>query len=229
VELPAAGAGFSGGVLYQPTVSGEFGFLLDQPLDVSVYDSSGALVDPVGSARGDADLCPQIDHVLVYALSDAETYTLVLASATSSSPVLIAEYLGEEASCEVSCEPLTLVASRTYRPAAWEDAELTLDHDIVFELPKRLVVTKGNAGLGLSVLTVSAEGNDVVCRYRGNGRKRYVFQNCSDGTRPGDDVEADFLALHVKRGGNDGPRQRTTVELTIQPECDGDHDHHEGE
>jgi hypothetical protein len=227
VELPAAGAGFAGAVLYQPTAAGEFGFLFDQSLDVALYDSSGALVAPVGSAPGEAELCPQINHVVVHALSDAETYTLALASATQASPALNIEYLGQEASCDEACEPITLVASRTYQPAAWEDAVLILDHHIVFEIPQRLVVTEGKAGFGLARLTVSAEGLDVVCRYRGNGHKRYVFQSCSNGAVAGDDIEAESLHLRVKRGGNAGPNQRTTVELTIQPECEDHHEHEE--
>jgi hypothetical protein len=228
VELPAAGTGFAGAVLYQPSTAGEYGFLFNQALDVAVYDGTGSLVAPVGTAPGDEAICPEIDYVTVYALSGGgTTYTIALGSATEASPVVIAEYLGQEASCEEACEPLTLVASRTYHPAAWEDAELTLDHHVVFELPKRIVVTEGSAGLGLAQLTVSAEGEEVVCRYRGNGFKRYVFQSCSNGAEAGDDIEAEYLKLHVKRGL---PAQRTTVELTIQPECEGDHEHeHEGE
>jgi hypothetical protein len=230
VELPAAGSGFAGAVLVQPTAAGEFGFLLDQPMEVTLYDSSGAQVDPVGSTPGDAGICPQLNHIVVYALSDTETYTLALGSATASSPLLVAEYLGAEANCEVSCDPLTLVASRSYHPAAWQDAELTLDHEVVFELPRKLVVSEGKAGSGLALMTISAEGHEVVCRYRGNGRKRYVFQKCDNGAVPGDDMEADFLTLHVKRGVNTGPEQRTTVEVTLQPECEGGHEHdHEEE
>jgi hypothetical protein len=222
VELPASGSGFAGAVLYQPSTPGEYGILFDQTLDVAVYDEVGALVTPVGTAPGDEAICPELDYVTVYALSGGgATYTIALGSATDSSPVLIAEYLGAEASCEEACEPFTLVASRTYDPPAWEDAELTLDHHVVFELPQKLVVTEGKAGFGLTTLTVSADGEDVVCRYRGNGHKRYVFESCDNGAQAGDDIEAEYLKLHVKKGK---PNQKTTVELTIQPECDHDHE-----
>jgi hypothetical protein len=224
ITLPTDGAGFSGAVLFQPTVPGEFGFMLDAGRPLEVRDSAGNLLTPVGTAPSDPALCSLIAQVHVYALLDTETYTLVFPSTGDDTVQLITEYLGAEASCEVACEPFTLQASRTYRPAAWSDGELSFDEHVVFELPKRLVVTQGNAGNFLAQLSYWHDGEEVVCDYRGNGRKRYVLECCSNGAVAGQDVEADALRLHVQRGANNGPNQTTAIEVTIQPEC-VPHDH----
>jgi hypothetical protein len=224
MTLGAQAQGFQGAVLYQPTVTGEFAFLTDGAAAVSVFDGAGSPVTSVGVAPGDGALCAEIGQVAVFALSDTETYTLVMGSEADVDPTVVVEYLGAEASCEEPCEPLTLTAARSYGPPSWVDDERVLEHHIVFELPTTIPVVEGRAGSGLVLFSFANEVEEVDCRYRGRGRRGFVFHDCSNGAQPGDDVEAEYLKLRVARGGNTGRGKTTAVELTIQPECDHHHE-----
>lgn len=240
VQLPGGAAPYEGAVLYQPAVSGQFAFFVTPETALVVYDSAGQVVAPVGDAPVDPALCAAMDHVSVLVLSDAETYTVVLGPSASPSPSVIVEYLGE-GGCE-SCEHVHLVAAKNYGPPpSWENAVVSLEHPITFEIPAEIPVTEGNAGNHWAHLRFRLGSGPVVrCSYRGGASvphpstpaqlalaARYVFFGCNNGMAAGDDAEADWFKLRVLHGGNACFGGRTEVELEIEDEACHGHEHEE--
>lgn len=97
---------------------------------------------------------------------------------------------------------------------------------IDFQIPAALPVTQGKSGwdwdkAALTFRTTS--GRDVECRYRGNGSPgkkgvpiggdKYLFERCSDGSKPGQTKRADWFELQLDDGHPGwGPTQ---VELRL--------------
>ncbi len=113
---------------------------------------------------------------------------------------------------------LTLVASRSYKPAKWQDAEAGKTS---FILPSRLPITSGGADKRKVQLTyVKADGKKVTCSYQGVKDKNrldfpfYNFLKCSNGLLPGDRANASSLTLHIDSG--DKKDGQTVVTLTLK-------------
>ena len=116
----------------------------------------------------------------------------------------------------------TLVASRSYSPSAWIDADYTANDKVGFFVPSELPVTEGDAGglwAWLSFIRTE-EGDLVTCRYRGDDTgTAYAFARCTgedDGTVQvvaGDLVSVTALNLHVQSGCNECGT--TQVELNL--------------
>jgi len=118
----------------------------------------------------------------------------------------------------------TLVASRSYSPSAWTDADYTVNGRVGFFVPAELPVTEGDAGSGWAWLTFTRfeEGDLVTCRYRGNDTgTAYAFARCTgedDGTVPvvaGDMVSVSTLNLHVHSGCNECGTTRVELSLDL--------------
>lgn len=115
-------------------------------------------------------------------------------------------------------------------------AATTTSQPTAVELPAYIPVTNGNAGNGLTRLTLgAADGSTVVCNYRGGATLehptddlefarglRYVFESCSDGHQPGESIEGTSFALEIVSGDPLHPAGTTEVELTLgEGECEG--------
>lgn len=118
----------------------------------------------------------------------------------------------------------TLVASRSYSPSTWTDAEYPVDERVGFFVPEELPVTAGDAGHQWAwlVFTRYEEGDLVTCRYRGNDTgSAYAFVRCTgedDGTLPvesGELVSASTLRLHVHNGCNECGTTQVELDLDI--------------
>ena len=89
-----------------------------------------------------------------------------------------------------------------------DDDERCLCRPIEFEVPAALTLTRGNAGRHRAALRFRKDtGAEVECRYKGErlgGRSgnsengwQYVFERCSDGSRAGAALRADWFALEL--------------------------------
>lgn len=222
VALPASGAEFLGQVLYQPPATGAFAFLLNPDLGVEIYDSSGALVPPVGEQLVAPQVCGQLSTAVVYQLDETETYNVVAGPAPTASYLAIVEYLGTAPSCD-ECEHVDLTASLSRHPRSREDASVVLEHEVLFEIPEEIPVTEGIAAGSRATLKFSHAGDWSRCRYLGSPSRSdaLLLASCSHGYSAGDDAEADAFELRVD---STGPCGVLRLGLEIHPEACEDHE-----
>lgn len=108
---------------------------------------------------------------------------------------------------------ITLVAYRLYSPSRWYDDVATFAAPVALVVPDALTVTVGNAGNRWAHLYFSTGAGEVRCRYRGGASTpspsdpaqiaaglSYTFNDCADGSLPGDQMLADAVTLHVHTG-----------------------------
>ncbi len=227
VTLPGAAGSYSGGTYYFPAVTGEFAFFVNPQSTLTLYDSSDHLVEVVNQGPVEAELCSLLNEVKIYELSDAEFYTVVFGPEEDPSLLTVVEYLGEHRECE-SCEEVHLNASATLWPPSRQDAEVTLDHPIGFEVPEVIPVTVGESNGGLVSLTFSSGGGPTMkCWYWGrfSSPDAFDFLHCNGGLEPGDDAEADKFRLRIEFGGVTGGPEKA-IEFEIEDEACHDHDEH---
>jgi hypothetical protein len=94
---------------------------------------------------------------------------------------------------------------------------------ISFQVPASLPVKKGNAGTGDTFLTFRKAGVIQKCVYHGNARlgqsgkmtggDAYALVNCTDGSKAGSTVKADWFSLEVH--GGDQTKGPTEVSLRL--------------
>ncbi|MFO0553768.1 MAG: hypothetical protein U0271_35620, partial [Polyangiaceae bacterium] len=130
------------------------------------------------------------------------------------------------------CRSVTLTASRSYKPAHWDDAIVDLSPSLRFAIPTELEVTTGNAGKKFARLIIKhPDGSKTRCRYQGDNKRPhnnalghgdfYVFSDCQDGSQPGDVVDATRVKLRVQAGERKSGTTTATVTLTEEEPCAG--------
>lgn len=235
ITLPADGAGLhQGAVSYVPDESGELAFFLAAPVPLTILDPNGQPLAIEVDAPVDPAECTALTHVRVADVVGGETYTLVFGPSANASALLVVEHV----ECHEECASVELVASKSYRPARWSDAEQSLEHPLHFQIPAELEVTEGDAGRHWSTLSYALGGEPAVtCWYRGDGGpgcnepgagEHYLLHHCSNEAQAGDDADGDYFRLRVHHGGNAGPGQRTTVRVELGDSACHDHDDHHG-
>lgn len=103
-ELEASTDEHRGAIRYRPTVDGYYAFFLDSlGVPLEIFEADGTLVPRFGTQDVTSSECRLIDGAHVYRLSRrasvSASYRLVLGPSPSAQPVLIIEFIGEEAAC----------------------------------------------------------------------------------------------------------------------------------
>ncbi len=96
-----------------------------------------------------------------------------------------------------------LKATRAASSLAGATDEHCLCGAIDFAVPTTLPATLGKSGGAWDQAQLSfrtASGSQVQCRYRGNDSPKYVFDRCSDGSKPGQAKRSDWLKLELAHG-----------------------------
>ncbi|WP_394826034.1 hypothetical protein [Pendulispora albinea] len=235
VTLPGTAGQYHGAVLYQPAVSGKFGFFTAPNVPVAIFDSAGNAVAKDNEADVPATACALLNHVTVFSLLETETYRLVFGPAVDASVRVIVESLGA-GGCH-SCEGADLEASVTHSPYSRTDGKSQLEHPIPFDVPSEIPVISGNAGNHWARLSFAKAGARAVrCYYRGGADvcfpstpeqiekgKRYVFEYCDNGLSAGARAEADRFELRVTKSGD--RTAKTTADLEIEDATCHGHGH----
>lgn len=144
----------------------------------------------------------------------------------SGTPPLIASCPGHKLPDQCgSWQGVELAASHGGRPRPHRvEDERCLCSPIEFQIPAKLPVSSGNAGVFEAELEFrKSNGRFVECRYRGNARfghswkatggDAYVLERCSDGSKAGTTLKADWFELEVN--GSDPTAGITEVKLRL--------------
>lgn len=136
-------------------------------------------------------------------------------------------------------ETQTITATREYCPTSWQDGALAIDGTALVTIPDTLDVIVGNAGNHWATFDLdTADGDRVVCRYRGGsgtgypdtaeeiaGGTHYDFVRCTGDDHgeivAGDQVEVSSMVLRVQSGAHHFPsaedaQTTVSVDVTIQ-------------
>ncbi|MGH7281595.1 MAG: hypothetical protein ACRELY_08745 [Polyangiaceae bacterium] len=129
------------------------------------------------------------------------------------------------------CREVALVASKTYHPTKYFDANLTLAAPDTFVLPATIAVLNGNAGNHSNKveLTFSNGSKSRTCKYFGLAQTphpvlpsdrakglEYGDPTCAGGTKAGDEFQATSFTLHVDDGDDQDPANETRVGMLLQ-------------
>ncbi|MDX2053718.1 MAG: S8 family serine peptidase [Polyangiaceae bacterium] len=131
------------------------------------------------------------------------------------------------------CAPVELVAEKSYSPSSWADATEWLDTQRAFLLPASVDVIEGLSGNHWVTFTwKNPAGSGGQCRYKGASSQahpvgptqtalaqKYVFDSCTSGARPGTEIVADFVKLHVDNGDSYQPRTEVRAQLEEVSPC----------
>lgn len=228
VTLPGAVGSYEGGVLYEPAVSGDYAFFVAPDVEVTIYDSAHQPLTPERQGAVDAELCSALSEVKVFHLEEGEIYTVVFGPAEGVELLALVEYLGAAAECE-SCEHVHLEASADRWPLVRQDAEVQADHPLHFEIPEHLSVSDGDARGALVRLSLRHGAEpEIRCWYFGSltSSTQLELAFCNGGVHGGEEVEADLFQLRVVQPSLFSAT--TAVELELEDEACGEHDHEHG-
>ncbi len=125
---------------------------------------------------------------------------------------------------------ILLHAQKSYNPSRWRDGSYVIKEEIgnleflKVSIPNEIPVTSGNAGNHRVTLFIDFQGSSLECYYKGGADinkplqsgnsiqiekgKRYLFEECTDGSEPGELIKVyrNFL-LTI----NNGDSTKTTV------------------
>jgi subtilase family serine protease len=124
-----------------------------------------------------------------------------------------------------SCRHIDLIATKTYNPSTFYDADQLLDPPFSFALPTSIPVIAGNSGNHWITLTYYLGCTSFSCRYNGGSSQahpnspaelakatKYNFGSCTSGAVAGTIIQTDHLHLHLDNG--DSYHSPTSVELS---------------
>jgi hypothetical protein len=115
---------------------------------------------------------------------------------------------------------LSLVASKSYSPPVYQNADTSLMHIARFAIPNEINVISGNAGNHTATFTFVdnsflGSGASITVTYKGGAStgnptspaeilkgKKYIFQSSSNGMQAGDSVYATGFHLKINNGDN---------------------------
>jgi uncharacterized protein (TIGR03382 family) len=116
-----------------------------------------------------------------------------------------------------TCGEVTVVASITYHPHAWQDFTSDVPNTS-FAVPATLPVIEGNAGNGHVWLSFRQDGGDETkCLYQG-AETAYLFHHCTVGSVvAGTTVVADHVTVRVQNA--DAHHAKTTIGTRLGTPC----------
>src|SRR5947209_3995774 len=96
---------------------------------------------------------------------------------------------------------MTVTASRTYKPASFQDGIASFSPPFVVAVPSDILVIEGSAANHWVTLAINSQGVPVItCRYKGDAPSsspsdrgmggKYVFKTCDRGVAVGDVISA---------------------------------------
>lgn len=133
---------------------------------------------------------------------------------------------GEDTVEAVIDQNVTLVASKSYDPSTWFNAEKNYEYEVSFLIPESIAVTAGNAGNHWTDLKVMHGETEMTCRYKGGADISkpiaaanasqiekglfYHLDSCEDGSIAGDLITVTDIFLTVANGD-----KTETTEVTL--------------
>ncbi len=131
---------------------------------------------------------------------------------------------------------ILLHAQKSYNPSRWRDGSYVIKNEIgnleflKVSLPTEIPVTSGNAGNHRVTLFIDFQGGSLECYYKGGADinkplqsgnssqiekgKKYLFEECSDGSEPGDLIKAQKNFLLTINNGDSS--KTTSIRMPIQ-------------
>lgn len=128
-----------------------------------------------------------------------------------------------------------LHAQKSYNPSQWRDGLFKIQDEIGavewlnIQIPNEIPVTSGNAGNHRVTLFVDFQGSPLECYYKGGADinkplqsgdsaqiemgKKYLFDQCTDGSEPGDLVKVERNMLLTINNGDS--TQTTAIKMKI--------------